>query len=184
MRLWLLRHAPVVLEAGLCYGASDVAADSELNLAAAKAASDFLPRGAPVWTSALGRTRQLGVSLQALRPDLVPPVVDARLNEMNFGRWELQAWDAIPRVAFDAWMADFAHHAFGGAESTQALLDRVGAALGELRHRMASDAVWITHAGVIRAVQYLVANGGAPIERVAQWPREAPEPGGYIQITL
>ena len=27
MKLWLIRHAPVLLPAGICYGASDVLAD-------------------------------------------------------------------------------------------------------------------------------------------------------------
>lgn len=184
MKLWLLRHAPVVLEAGLCYGASDVPADGALNLETARRAAAFLPQGLPVWTSALGRTRQLGDALQSLRPDLGSSVADLRLNEMNFGQWELQRWDTIPRAAFDAWMADFAHHRFGGAESTQAILDRVEAALADARERNTAEAVWITHAGVMRAVMYLAANGSAPIDRVDQWPREAPAPGGYIQITL
>ena len=184
MKLWLLRHAPVVLEAGLCYGASDVPADAALSEQAAGRAAAFLPTGLPVWTSALGRTRQLGRHLRRLRPDLSGFTEDPRLNEMDFGQWELQPWSTIPRAAFDAWMADFAHHRFGGAESTQAILDRVGAALADLRALDSEEAVWITHAGVIRAAVYLAANGGAPIERVDQWPREAPEPGGYIQITL
>ena len=184
MKLWLLRHAQVVLKPGLCYGASDVAADGALNLEAAQRAAAFLPQGLSVCTSALGRTQQLGEALQGLRPDLGQPRADARLNEMNFGQWELQRWDVIPRAAFDAWMADFAQHRFGGAESTQAILDRVGAALADLRERETEEAVWITHAGVIRAVLYLAANGSTPIERVDQWPREAPAPGGYIQITL
>ena len=184
MKLWLLRHAAVVLEAGLCYGASDVPADAALNQAAAGQAAALLPTGLPVFTSALGRARQLGAALQTLRPDLGEPKVDARLNEMDFGQWELQAWNAIPRAAFDAWMANFAHHAFGGAESTQALLDRVGAALNELKASGVDEAVWVSHAGVIRAVQFLASNGGAAIERVEQWPKEAPAPGGYIQITF
>jgi alpha-ribazole phosphatase len=184
MKLWLLRHAPVVLDAGLCYGASDVPAHEGPNDEAAQGAAALLPPGLAVWTSALQRTRQLGAALQRLRPDLGAPQADRRLNEMNFGEWELQRWDAIPRSAFDAWMGDFAHHRFGGAESTQAILDRVGSALADLLALEIEEAVWITHAGAIRAVLYLAANGGAPIERVDQWPREAPAPGGYIQITL
>ncbi|AOW13066.1 hypothetical protein LPB72_19105 [Hydrogenophaga crassostreae] len=184
MKLWLLRHAQVVLEAGLCYGASDVAADGALTLEAAERAAAFLPRGLPVWTSALGRTRQLGETLQSLRPDLGQPTAETRLNEMDFGQWELQRWDAIPRVAFDEWMANFADHRFGGEESTQMVVNRVASALGELTGKGLEEAVWICHAGVIRAVLYLATNGSAPIVSVEQWPREAPAPGGYIQITL
>ena len=184
MKLWLLRHAPVVLEAGLCYGASDVPADAALSEQAAGRAAAFLPKGLPVWTSALGRTRQVGDHLRRLRPDLSGFSEDARLNEMDFGQWELQPWSAIPRAAFDAWMADFAHHRFGGAESTQGILDRVAAALKGLRAQGVEEGVWITHAGVIRSVLYLASPDSRPLSSAEQWPREAPEPGGYIQITL
>ncbi len=184
MKLWLLRHAPVVLEAGLCYGASDVPADAALSEQAAGRAAVFLPKGLPVWTSALGRTRQLGEQLRRLRPDLSGFSEDARLNEMDFGQWELQLWSAVPRAAFDAWMADFAHHRFGGVESTHGILDRVAAALKGLGEQGVEEGVWITHAGVIRSVQYLASPGHPPLTMAEQWPREAPEPGGYIQITL
>jgi alpha-ribazole phosphatase len=184
MKLWLVRHARVQLTGGLCYGASDVPADPEHTQTVAAALAIVLPAGAPLWMSGLGRAQQLAAAVRALRTDLASPTVDERLNEMNFGQWELRAWDAIPRSAFDVWMADFAHHRFGGAESTQQVIDRVAAALSATRETGAADAVWICHAGVIRAVQYLTAHGASPIEGVHQWPEHAPEPGGYIQIML
>ena len=188
MRLWLVRHARVQLVSGLCYGASDVPADPDHTQAVAVTPATVLPLGSPLWVSGLGRAQQLAAAVRAQRADLAAPTVDARLNEMNFGQWELQAWDAIPRSAFDGWMADFAHHRFGGAESAQQVIDRVGGALTEtttaIRETGAADAVWICHAGVIRAVQYLVKHGVRPIKGAHQWSEHAPEPGGYIQIAL
>ncbi|MBT9551415.1 MAG: histidine phosphatase family protein [Hydrogenophaga sp.] len=184
MKLWLLRHARVTLDAGLCYGVSDVPAGAALTQAAAEAAAALLPQGLPVWVSGLGRAQQLAHALGALRPDLRPVITDTRLNEMDFGHWELQRWDAVPRAAFDTWMADFAHHRFGGAESTQQVIDRVADALQGLRESGASEAVWVTHAGVIRAAQFVATQGRGPIADVAQWPREAPEPGGHCCINL
>jgi alpha-ribazole phosphatase len=184
VKLWLLRHAPVLLDAGICYGASDVAANAALTERAARAAAAFVPPGLSVHTSMLQRTRQLGDALQAMRPDLRPAGGDARLNEMHFGQWELQPWAAVPRTAFDVWMADFAHHRFGGVENVQGLVERMAQALADARQGPAGEAVWITHAGVIRAVRFLATHGHSVIDSVDQWPREAPEPGGYIQITL
>lgn len=184
MKLWLLRHARVELEEGLCYGASDVPASTALTQQAAEAAAAFLPPGLPVWVSGLGRAQQLARALGSLRPDLGAPVIDTRLNEMDFGRWELQRWDAIPRDAFDIWMADFAHHRFGGAQSTQQLINRVADALDDLRTQAFNEAVWVTHAGVIRAAQFVVARGRGPITDVTQWPREAPEPGGQLCMDI
>jgi alpha-ribazole phosphatase len=184
VKLWLLRHARVTFEAGLCYGVSDVPADAALTQTAAEAAAAMLPQGLPVRVSGLGRAQQLARALQARRPDLRPAITDIRLNEMDFGHWELQRWDAVPREAFDTWMADFAHHRFGGAESTQQLIDRVADALQALRGIGVSEAVWVTHAGVIRAVQFVAEHGRGPITDVAQWPREAPEPGGHCCMDL
>ena len=183
MKLWLLRHACVTLEAGLCYGASDVPADPALTRQAAETAAGLLPPGLPVRVSGLGRAQQLARELHAIRPDLQPPRLDPRLNEMDFGRWELQRWDTIPRAAFDDWMADFAHHRFGGAESTQQVLDRVARAMGDLHAQAVSEAVWVTHAGVIRAAHFLSVHGHATIADASQWPSDAPAPGGLVVLT-
>lgn len=184
MKLWLLRHARVTLEAGLCYGVSDVPADPALTRQAAETAAGLLPLGLPVRVSGLGRAQQLAQALCQLRPDLPPPAIDPRLNEMDFGRWELQRWEAIPRGAFDDWMADFAHHRFGGAESSQQIIERVADAIDHQRSQPESEAVWVTHAGVIRAAQFVVTHGRGPIRYASQWPREAPEPGGWLQLTV
>ena len=178
MKLWLLRHARVELESGFCYGATDVPANAAFTLQAAEAAAALLPPGLPVWVSGLGRAQQLALELSTLRPDLGDPAIDTRLNEMDFGHWELQRWDAIPRAAFDVWMADFAHHRFGGVESTQMVLYRVAAALGELRPATSTDVLWITHAGVIRAASLLHARPDArPL--ATDWPAQAPACGGW-----
>ena len=59
MKLWLLRHARVLLQGGLCYGASDVPADHALTLSAAQAMAPLLPQGLPWWVSDLARARQI-----------------------------------------------------------------------------------------------------------------------------
>ena len=186
MKLWLLRHARVTLDAGLCYGASDVPADAALTQAAAEAAAAPLPQGLPVWVSGLGRAQQLALALQALRPDLRPPLTDTRLNEMDFGHWELQRWDAVPRAAFDVWMADFAQHRFGGAESVDQLISRVADAVDDTRAAVggAGEALWITHAGVIRSALYLALNGRRSIGSVKEWPKDAPDTGGWLTLDL
>lgn len=182
MKLWLLRHAPVLLPAGLCYGASDVPADAAITRDVAKAFAPLPPPGTPVWVSGLLRAQQMAGALQAQRPDLGAARIDLRLNEMDFGTWELNRWDAVPQTAFDEWMADFAHHRFGGAESTQQLLYRVAAALGDLRPATSTDVVWVTHAGVIRAVQHIVGSGSPLIREASEWPKEAPLPGAWTSV--
>lgn len=157
--LWLVRHARPLIAPGLCYGATDIHADSADTTRAATALAQALPpdlRGWQVRVSPLTRTTQLALALHALRPDLPTPQPDPRLREMDFGRWENQAWDAIPRPELDAWAADFADWRCGGAESTRDVLCRVAAALAEVQAAQVPT-IWVTHAGVIRAVDWLFA---------------------------
>ena len=186
MKLWLLRHARVLLPSGLCYGASDVPADEALTAKAAQAIAPLLPAGLPVRVSDLRRAQQLHQALRGQRPDLGVAATDPRIREMNFGNWEQTAWDAVPRAAFDAWMADFAQHRFGGAENVAGLMARVAEALDETREAVGSDgeALWITHAGVIRSAIYLAQHGGRPIASAREWPRDAPRMGGWMVLEV
>jgi alpha-ribazole phosphatase len=92
----------------------------------------------------------------------------------------------VPRAAFDAWMADFAQHRFGGAENVAGLMARVAEALDETREAVGSDgeALWITHAGVIRSAIYLAQHGGRPIASAREWPRDAPRMGGWMVLDV
>jgi alpha-ribazole phosphatase len=186
VKLWLLRHARVELAPGLCYGATDIAADEAETRLAAQAAAATLPLGLGVRVSGLRRAGQMAEALGALRPDLGPAQRDPRLNEMDFGTFELQPWDAIPRDAIDLWVADFARHRFGGVESTQEVINRVGQALVEpcALGGPAHEVLWITHAGVIRAATYIAQHGLHRQVEVDLWPAVAPPPGGLTCIEL
>jgi alpha-ribazole phosphatase len=186
MKLWLLRHARVVLPPGLCYGASDVAADETLTRAGAQAIAPLLPAGLPVRVSDLLRAQQMHRALLDHRHDLGEAVTDPRIREMDFGDWEQVAWDAVPRAAFDTWMADFASHRFGGAESVEQLIERVADALDATRAAVGGDgaALWVTHAGVIRAAQFLAQHGRRRIASVREWPKDAPETGAWLALDL
>jgi alpha-ribazole phosphatase len=79
--------------------------------------------------------------------------LDERIAELHFGRWEAQPWDAIDRVALDAWAADPAGFRMPDGERYLDLEARVAAALEEHRE----PTLWFTHAGVIRALHHLVS---------------------------
>jgi alpha-ribazole phosphatase len=181
MRLWLVRHAQVLLAPGTCYGALDVAADREATQQSAAALAGVLPANARIRTSPLQRCEQLAQALRGLRPDLTLQT-DDRLQEMNFGAWEGRRWSDITRSDIDAWMADFAGHAVGGhGESVRAVMARVAQAFDELP--ATSPTVWITHAGIIRAAQ-LVASGTREVTRADQWPPEGVACGQWRTLEL
>lgn len=176
-RLWLVRHAAPLVAPGTCYGALDVPADAQATRATAERLATVLPSRARVTHSTLQRCELLALELQALRPYLAS-TPDARLREMNFGRWEGKTWDAIGKNDIDAWVAGFATHAPGGGESLAHMLRRVAAALQTAQtwhtEQSVEDVVWITHAGVARCVAWLQLRGDNALPRSEDWPVAAP----------
>ena len=69
MKLWLVRHAQPLVNAGICYGRLDMAADVAATAECARQLAELLPAGIPVRTSPLQRCEHLAHALQALRPD-------------------------------------------------------------------------------------------------------------------
>lgn len=182
-RLWLVRHARPLVPEGVCYGASDMPACKDDTQRAAQALAQVLPTGAVVHMSGLRRAQQLAQAVCTLRQDLTTPQADPRWNEMDFGQWEMQAWDTIERSAFDAWTADFAGHRFGGRESVNDMLQRVSQVMATLSSTGVQDHVCFTHAGVIRVAQHLVQAPGQTLT-ADLWPRQSLPFGGVVMVEL
>ena len=102
---------------------------------------------------------------------------------MDFGEWEGNLWDDIPKSAIDLWTKDFNNHAFGGGESTGQLLDRVWQLIKNAKNRN-EDQIWVTHAGVIKAVQFLINTGEPYIKSAADWPLETTNFGDWIIVDI
>ena len=176
MALWIVRHATPLIASGVCYGALDVAADTQHTLLAAHALSQAIPLNCKVWVSPLQRCMQLVDALSDIRPELKLQI-DTRLREMDFGTWEGVAWNAIPLAAMQAWTNNFGEHRFGGVESANEVLARVADLWDAARQHPDENQVWITHAGVARAC-LLLSKGIRSVDRANQWPKDAP---GYGQ---
>lgn len=181
MRLWLVRHAVPLIAPGTCYGALDVAADTEATQQAARALARALPERIAVHRSTLLRCAALARALCELRPDLADQP-DTRLHEMDFGKWEGQPWDTLAPAEINAWTADFAQYRPGGGESVDMFMTRVAGAYDEARAN-GRDAAWVTHAGVIRAAMLLHAGVRQPA-RASQWPVDAPGFGEWCVLEL
>ena len=185
MSLWVVRHARPLVAEGTCYGRLDVPADPHDTVRAATALAEVLPERARVVYSPLQRCELLAQTLCGLRPDLATNCVpDARLMEMDFGTHEGQAWASIPHAQMQAWTDDFAHHPFGGGESVEQFMQRIAAAWDDYQqhsqHAAGLDTVWISHAGVARAVQ-LLSHGHRQVLQAKNWPQEGPAFGEWCR---
>lgn len=184
MKLWLARHAQPLIGKGICYGATDVAADAALTTAAARSLAACLPVNTACRISPLRRCQQLAAVLALLRPDLAiqsNTCTDQRLHEVNFGYFEGMPWAQIPKSAVDTWTADFGDHRFGGVESANDVLQRVKAAFHDSLALNCDNVLWITHAGVIRSAS-LVMQGIYQVSSTQQWPKAVVEFGSSVTI--
>ncbi|PAS95978.1 MAG: hypothetical protein BSR46_16110 [Candidatus Dactylopiibacterium carminicum] len=158
--LYLVRHPPVAVPSGFCYGRSDV----PLAAPVAPIAADLLTRLPPefrVLSSPLSRCLQLAQALGDAQ-------VDADLMEIDFGRWEMRHWDTIGREALDAWAAaplDYREH---GGESVRQMAARTQAALQRARAEATLPLVIVSHAGPLRAMTGLLRD--LPATEWLQWP--------------
>ncbi|WP_426076668.1 histidine phosphatase family protein [Janthinobacterium sp. PSPC3-1] len=164
MKLILVRHPAPDVASGICYGSSDVAVAPHILAAARASLLASLPANLPVYSSPLWRCAGLA---QALARDLPASqfIQDARLAEMDFGDWELRAWQDIARGEIDAWAFDLAHYRPGGGENVLAMATRVAAFLDELLREQHAAVIVICHAGTIRLLSALQA--GLPLAETA-----------------
>lgn len=192
LELWLVRHARPVIAPGICYGSTDVAADAEHTAQSAARLWRALHDGStsvqaapvPVWASPLQRAQTLAQALHTVSGHTLHWHTDARLAEMDFGTWEGRAWAELGADAFAPWMDDFAHHRVGGGDSVAHFMARVGQAWQHTRQQCHAQgytrAVWLTHAGVIRAMRLWHQGITCPATAL-DWPADAP---GYGEWTV
>jgi len=149
MPLTLLRHTTPNRHQGLCYGRLDLdLADSFV--AEARRASAALGKVTAIYSSPLSRCMRLAEFI-AERHGL-SVMVEPRLIEMDFGRWEGLPWSDLPREELDAWAEDFMHARPHGGESVAMLRERVLSVFDDISKARSLDAVLcVTHSGVIRA---------------------------------
>lgn len=153
MDLVLIRHPAPVVEAGICYGRSDLPLVEGAAVFAkrwlARDTVQALPRPRALWSSPLMRCVQVARHLGSI---MTLPVHEAAcLAEIDFGDWEMRHWDDIGVAALERWSADLMQAREHGGESAAMLAARVGTWFDQLDAK--DGPVWcVTHAGVMRAL--------------------------------
>lgn len=149
MDLYLIRHTAVDVPAGLCYGRLDLEpAESfpEEVQGVQSLIKDVQP--AACYTSPLKRCRKLAEAL--FERDRL--MVDDRLMEMNFGKWEGRYWTNIDANRLNRWTKLYTEEGPPNGESFRDLRNRAVRFWDEIDKNNGSDAVVVTHAGIIRAL--------------------------------
>lgn len=147
MPITLLRHTLPAITPGTCYGVSDidVAASFRRDCAIALALTE---KPTAILSSPLRRCEKLAQA--AARHFDLPYECDPDLMEMDFGRWENVAWDAIPRSELDQWAEDFMHARPHGGENAAMVYRRAKRAIARYQTHGAAPLL-ITHGGFIKA---------------------------------
>ncbi len=185
MRLFLIRHPQPIIAKGLCYGRTDLdVTDDEVKQVAERLISN-LPRKAALYSSPLQRCAKLA---QFLAYQFPTPKFDARLVEMDFGLWEMQAWDAIERAEIDAWAANPIHYSVGGGETVLQMAQRVSDFYADLlrwhQHEL-NEVIVICHAGTIRMLQACaLANNAEQVALSAAATTESVDYGNYVIVNI
>jgi alpha-ribazole phosphatase len=164
MRLILVRHPAPLVAPGICYGSTDLAVAADELARVASALSGTLPGKLPLFSSPLRRCADLAGALTA-NLESTSFTADARLAELDFGAWEMQPWDAIPRAEIDAWAADVVHYRPGGGESVFAMAERVRDWHADLLRMNHASAIVICHAGTMRLL--LACHSALPLHEMA-----------------
>ena len=150
MQIYLVRHPQPIDADGLCYGRLDVAVTPQAIAAAVESVRAQISgptlAGACIYCSPSSRCLELARHLASPRE----PSQAEDLMEMNFGRWQGFAWDAVPREQIDAWVKDVWGYRPGGGESAEMVAGRWQGWLRQLRRIDGGSVVAVTHAGVIR----------------------------------
>lgn len=113
MKITFIRHTSVDVPPGTCYGWSDVPLAPTFTEEARHVQKNLTGMDFDrVYTSPLTRCRRLAAYCGY--PHAIP---DSRLKEMNFGEWEMQAWETIRDPHLQDWFEDWLHlPATGGRE--------------------------------------------------------------------
>lgn len=157
-RLILVRHPPVALAwQKRCYGRSDPGLSHAGQAMVAPLVSE-LAALRPDRVLHSGMRRTLAIASPLARQLGIAPICAPAWQERDFGSWEGQGWNAIHRAtghAMDGMInAPQTFRPGGDGETTQELINRIGAALADLPG--AGVIVLVCHGGPIAAARMLV----------------------------
>ncbi|MBC8337792.1 MAG: histidine phosphatase family protein [Rhodospirillales bacterium] len=165
-RWWWVRHAPVLTEKGVIYGASDVDCDVS-ETAHFEALAGALPEDAVWVTSHLTRATKTAQAIFEAGLNFPDPVIEEHLAEQDFGDWQGLSWTAMSETdpkSYETFWDDPTRNRPPGGESFADVIARTAAVIKRLNaEHQGRDIVAVVHGGTIRAA-LSVALGLNPVQ--------------------
>ncbi|WP_298548004.1 alpha-ribazole phosphatase [uncultured Aquimarina sp.] len=147
MEIYLVRHTTPNIEKGICYGQSDLGITDTFESEVIKIHNQIpVKEISKIYCSPLQRCKILAETFN------IPTTFDNRLKELNFGDWELKAWNDISPLTLNPWMEDFVNVQVPNGESYVMLQERMLEFYNSLEHSDKESIVIVTHAGPMRAL--------------------------------
>lgn len=156
MEVFLVRHTSPDVPKGICYGQTDLPLAATYQEEFEQVSSQIPADIDHFFCSPLQRCALLAKYLGA------NVITDERLIEMDFGKWEMQAWNDIPKEEWQPWSEDYFHVAPPGGENLIALKERMFSFWEQLCAQRPAKVVVVTHAGPIRTILGYIR--GLPME--------------------
>ncbi len=147
MEVYLIRHTTPEIEKGICYGQSDIPLADSFQPEADQLIP-CLPLVDITYSSPLFRCTKLAELVKTS----LPVLTDKRLLEINFGDWEMKAWNKIEHSTLNGWMQDFVNVSAPNGENLYDLNQRVLEFIRELIQTDHKTVAIVGHAGIIRCI--------------------------------
>ncbi len=151
--IYLLRHTTPDIDLDVCYGQMNVNVKAENFKSESKRIFDLL-RAFPsinsprIYSSPLKRCKVLANAL----PFDKEVLVDDRLIELDFGKWEGVPWKEIPKTELDIWMEAFPEMQAPGGESYRQMQERVLRFWREVLDGGEDAYIVVAHGGSLRTL--------------------------------
>ncbi len=184
LEIYLVRHTSVGVSKSMCYGKSDVELSDnfiyekgEVWEKLHKSGAFSQAANAYLYSSPLQRCALLANHIKSQSMPQTNIVFDSRVQEMDFGDWEMQKWDNLPIDSFFSWMNAFTTTSVPNGESFEILYNRTTDFLNHLikghenPDSLQSETIFVfAHAGSIRTMlSYCL---GMPVENTFRFGME------------
>ncbi|WP_336212325.1 alpha-ribazole phosphatase [Enterobacter sp. P82] len=171
MRIFLVRHGQTTANiSGVFYGSTDLSLSPQ-GIAQSQRVAGYLSE------VAFGQTRVSALQRSQQTARLIVPTahdvhVDARLNELDFGEWEMRHFSDIEKeypASWQRWMDDWQNATPDGGEAFPHFAARVRAAADEMSQlQRREDTLIVAHQGVLSLL--LATWLGMPVAAMWHFP--------------